>query len=217
MRIRGSIITGVVFGLAALAAPAASGSAPSLGASVTTPPVGVADAATLVRGGGFGGGPGMAGGGFRGGGGGGFGGGPGMGGGGFRGGGGGFGGGPAFRGGGTGGGPRFSGPGIAGPRYGGPGPAARNPGFAGPRYGGPPRLGSKGAIGGGPRWADPGPRYSRNYGRRGGYWRGGRWYWYGAPLVGLGVYGYGSSCYNNCLAAGYGPAYCSTYSSDFCY
>lgn len=81
----------------------------------------------------------------------------------------------------------------------------RGPGFAGPRYGG------------GPRWAGPGPRYSRNYGRRGGYWRGGRWIWYGAPLVGLGVYGYGSSCYNNCLAAGYGPAYCSTYASDFCY
>jgi hypothetical protein len=131
----------------------------------------------------------------------------------------GFGGGSAFRGGGMGGGPRVSGPGVGVPLYGGPGrgPTMRGPGFAGPRYGGGPRFRSYGAIGGGPRWAGPGPRYSRNYGRRGGYWRGGRWIWYGAPLVGLGVYGYGSSCYNNCLAAGYGPAYCSTYASDFCY
>jgi hypothetical protein len=45
--------------------------------------------------------------------------------------------------------------------------------------------------------------------RGGGYWRGGRWY-------GLGWYG-GGSCYGNCLAAGYGPGYCSVYSYNFCY
>ncbi len=45
--------------------------------------------------------------------------------------------------------------------------------------------------------------------RGGGYWRGGRWY-------GRGWYG-GGSCYGNCLAAGYGPGYCSVYSYNFCY
>ncbi len=52
--------------------------------------------------------------------------------------------------------------------------------------------------------------YGALRGGRRGYWRGGRWYWYGGGY-------YGGSCYSNCLAAGYGPAYCSTYAYDYCY
>jgi hypothetical protein len=55
-----------------------------------------------------------------------------------------------------------------------------------------------------------------------GYWRHGRFF----PLVGVGLlgwdgdygYGYGGdSCYSNCLAAGYGPRFCSVNSENFCY
>ena len=45
-----------------------------------------------------------------------------------------------------------------------------------------------------------------------GHWRHGHWY----PFVGVGIYA-GGSCYWNCRAAGYGPAYCSAYSYNFCY
>jgi hypothetical protein len=56
-----------------------------------------------------------------------------------------------------------------------------------------------------------------HHGRR-GYWRNGRWFWYGAPVIGLGLYGAYSydGCYENCLQYGYGPGYCSAYAYNFC-
>jgi len=57
------------------------------------------------------------------------------------------------------------------------------------------------------------------HGRR-GFFRHGRFF----PLVGVGLwdwdydYGYGGgSCYSNCLAAGYGPGFCSVNAASFCY
>ncbi len=67
----------------------------------------------------------------------------------------------------------------------------------------------------GMRFGGPG-RPGWGYGGRRGYWRGGRWYW-GAPLVGLGIYGYGNGCYWNCINSGYGPGYCQAYAYNFCY
>jgi hypothetical protein len=85
--------------------------------------------------------------------------------------------------------------------------------FGGPgmkHFGGPARYY------GGPRMRHLGGPAHWGHGRR-GYWRNGRWYWYGAPFIGLGLYGYGNSCYWNCINNGYGPAYCSAYAYDFCY
>jgi len=49
------------------------------------------------------------------------------------------------------------------------------------------------------------------------YWRNGRWYWYGAPLIGYGLYSTYDSCYWSCINDGYGPAYCTTYAQNYCY
>ena len=47
-----------------------------------------------------------------------------------------------------------------------------------------------------------------------GYGRGYYGWGYGYPYYG---YGYGGgSCFDNCIAAGYGPGYCTTYSANFC-
>jgi hypothetical protein len=45
-------------------------------------------------------------------------------------------------------------------------------------------------------------------GHRRGYWRSGHWIWLDL--------GWGDSCYANCIAAGFGPSYCSIYAYNFC-
>lgn len=64
------------------------------------------------------------------------------------------------------------------------------------------------------RVPDGARRHHRGDHRR-GYWRNGRWYWWGVPAIGLGVYG--GSCYWNCREAGYSPSYCRVNAADFCW
>ncbi len=59
---------------------------------------------------------------------------------------------------------------------------------------------------GGARWRHDGDRHRR------GYWRHGHWY-YGYS----GYYGSDGSCYPECRAAGYSPAYCYANAWSFCY
>ena len=129
----------------------------------------------------------------------------GMGGGGFGGHGGGFGGGMGH--GFSGMGHGFGGMGMRGMAF------SPRAGF-GPRFAGIPnagfnRFGRVGAFNG---------RHAVFFHGRRGFFRHGRFF----PLVGVGLwdwdYGYGGgSCYSNCLAAGYGPGFCSVNAYSFCY
>jgi hypothetical protein len=112
------------------------------------------------------------------------------------------------------GGMHFGGPGFGGRSFAGPG---INRGF----YGGRtafyrPGFAGRGIYAG--RGFDRGRRAVFFHGRR-GFFRNGRFF----PFVGVGLwdwdygYGYGGSCYSNCLAAGYGPRFCSVNAYNFCY
>ncbi len=59
-----------------------------------------------------------------------------------------------------------------------------------------------------PNWT--GMHHHRHDGRR-GYWRHGHWYGYGYGGIG------GDSCYPECLAEGYSPAYCTANAYAFCW
>jgi hypothetical protein len=104
------------------------------------------------------------------------------------------------------GGMHFGGPGIGARSFAGPG---MNRGFHGGRTAFfRPGIAGRGFNGG---------RMAFHNGHR-GFWRHGRFF----PFVGVGLwdsdYGYGGgSCYSNCLAAGYGPRFCSANAYSFCY
>ena len=112
---------------------------------------------------------------------------------------------------------------MGGMHYGGPGMGGRAfaaPGINRGFYGGRtafyrPGIAGRGVYAG----RVPGGRMAFHNGHR-GYWRHGHFY----PFIGVGLglwgwdYGYdGGSCYTNCLAAGYGAAYCSANAYNFCY
>ncbi len=65
-----------------------------------------------------------------------------------------------------------------------------------------------------PNWKSVHPNWTgmhrRDHDRRRGYWRHGHWYWYGGI-------GGDSSCYPECLAQGYSPAYCTANAYAFCW
>jgi len=63
-----------------------------------------------------------------------------------------------------------------------------------------------------PNWTGMHHHHDRDryHGRR-GYWRHGHWYWYGYGGIG------GDSCYPECLAEGYSPAYCTANAYAFCW
>ena len=57
-----------------------------------------------------------------------------------------------------------------------------------------------------PNWAG-----MHHHHRRRGYWRNGHWYRYGYGGIGW------DSCYAECLAEGYSPAYCTANAYAFCW